>query len=47
MRCVAGSVCACVCAALGLFFHVVQSLVFLLLLWKDERTPFPPLAAKH
>lgn len=28
-----------------LFFHVVQSLVFLLLPWKDERPPFPPLAA--
>ena len=32
-------------AALGLFFHVVQSLVFLFLLWKDERPPFPSLAA--
>lgn len=28
-----------------LFFHVVQSLVFLLLPWKDERPPFPPMAA--
>lgn len=33
------------CAALGLFFHVVQSLVFLFLLRKEEKPPFPPLAA--
>lgn len=34
--------CAHVCV---LFFHVLQSLVFLLLPWKDERPPSPPLAA--
>lgn len=33
------------CAAFGLFFHAVQSLVFLFLLRKDERPSFPPPAA--
>lgn len=35
----------CVCAAFRLFFHVVQSPVFLFLLWKDERPSLPPPAA--
>lgn len=31
----------CLCAALGLFFHVLQSLGFLFLLWQMRGLPFP------